>query len=416
MRRATSESARRVLLEAAWQNEKRLALIRVAIWAAVAPSMRIIFPEAHATHVLMFAALGVSLAGAWALRSAYRTWIPAVVTLIDFASVGASIAAAGDSIARTAGPIVATHVLYGGILGPCFLMIGINVLRTRPGMGTWAALVGCATYVVVLEPRGLVDGSSFVDFLLLLTLGAIVDFSLMTTNGILEKVRQRDALARFLPSRVVDRISADPDALALGGVEEEATVLFADIRNFTSLSAKMDAPAVVAMLNEYFGEMVDEVFRCEGILDKFIGDGLCAVFGPPIASDDRARHALRCGLGMLARLDSLNTTRVARGEPALAIGIGIHSGKLVAGNVGSPARMEFTHIGDTVNVASRIEGLTKDANEPLLASEETFSRAGGATAVEARALPPMLVKGKDEPMRVYAVRSVGSTSPGRPAP
>src|SRR5262249_5691049 len=157
-------------------------------------------------------------------------------------------------------------------------------------------------------------------------------------------------------------------ALAETGETREVTILFADLRDFTSLSERLTGTQVVAMVNEFHGRMVSALFSHGGTLDKYLGDGLMAYFGAPVASADRA---VRCALAMQRALDALNVERTARGESALHMGIGIHTGTVVLGDIGAPQRREYTAIGDAVNVASRIQGLTKMHGVPILLSEET---------------------------------------------
>jgi class 3 adenylate cyclase len=197
--------------------------------------------------------------------------------------------------------------------------------------------------------------------------GGLLAFSSVLLRRIIHRVKERDAFARFLPGPVVERLTRDPTAIQLGGERQDATVLFTDIRGFSQIADEVEPEVVVALLNEYFQEMVEEVFDHHGILDKFIGDGLCAVFND-LGGDDHAHRAVACAQGMIARLATINAARVGRGEEAIAIGIGIHTGKLVAGNIGSQRRLEYTHIGETVNTAARIEGMTKDLAVPLLIS------------------------------------------------
>jgi adenylate cyclase len=225
----------------------------------------------------------------------------------------------------------------------------------------------------------------------------------------LDHLARLQLLRRYLPATAVRRVlNATLDqALSLGGEQLTVTLLSADLRGFTAMSERLTAEQVVVQLNEYHGAMLEQIENNDGVLDKFIGDGTLAVFGLDTKGQGRpedqgASAAVACATGMLAALTRVNVDRTTRGQPALRMGVGIHTGPVVAGNIGAPRRrLEFTVIGDSVNTASRLEGLTKETQEMVLVSAETVSRLPNRDGV--RALPAMHAKGKDQLLEVYAL-------------
>lgn len=223
--------------------------------------------------------------------------------------------------------------------------------------------------------------------------------------------RAMDLFSRFVSPSVVEEIMAR--GAILEGEEAEATVLFADVRGFTSRCEGMPPSEVFNLLNRFFGEMVAIVFAERGLLDKYIGDAVMAVFGVPIRSRDHAAHAVRAALAMIARLEELNAEGYFGDDP-IRIGIGIHTGPLMAGHVGCLERMEYTVMGDTVNVASRLQSLTKEYGVPILVSEATRVAITGQDTPVFRELDLVKVRGRTASLRIHAVEPQ-TVAPAPPA-
>jgi adenylate cyclase len=205
--------------------------------------------------------------------------------------------------------------------------------------------------------------------------------------------------SRFMPEYVVKQLLDNPNSFKLGGATQTVTVLFADIRGFTAMSERENPERVVGLLNRYFSVMSEIIFSHGGTLDKYIGDGLMAIFGAPTASPDDAANAVRAAIAMQRRIESLNNELFADGLPPISVGIGLHTGEATIGYIGSNKRSEYTAIGDTVNLAARLESIA--AGDQILISDATAAAAGEAFSLTAR--PPLAVRNRVQPVSLFEV-------------
>ena len=222
--------------------------------------------------------------------------------------------------------------------------------------------------------------------------------SMMLIEDISNEKRLKTTMARYMDPGIADQLLAS-GAEALGGQALLATVLFADIRNFTTFSEQLGPQGTVAFLNEYFELMVECIQREGGMLDKFIGDAIMAGFGVPVPREDDVDRGVRAAIAMMRELKAWNERRAAEAKPLVDIGIGLNTDQVVSGNIGSKKRMDFTMIGDGVNLASRLESACKQYGAHILVSEFTYEKLRGT--YRARKLDRIVVKGKTQPVAIY---------------
>jgi adenylate cyclase len=299
-------------------------------------------------------------------------------------------------------------------------MVALHALAIRPLYPLVVAAGGICVHGALLvfvlsDPRTIVS-SDFVDstmgpalsvelvlvsMLIIAIIGAAMGYlTLIARRTVVQGVRLEVAnahLGRYFSPGVVSRISSDTGTLlGVGGRTQEVAVMFCDIRDFTTITENLPPSDVVGFLSQYHTCMVEVIFGFGGTIDKFIGDAIMVTFGTPDPSDDDAERSVRAGLAMNTALAKLNADR-----------IGIHFGPVIAGNIGTEDRLEYTVIGDTVNVASRIQDACKSVGEAFLISDAVKARL--PPDIQVQSLPEQRVKGRQAPVQVYAVKDQASS-------
>jgi adenylate cyclase len=278
------------------------------------------------------------------------------------------------------------------------LLVALSFL----GRGWWAALRGSLAWAVVSGAYLGVACLSYGQSRVWLDLAAPQTGALLALAGSLaagylvegrQALRFRRALSRFLSPQVLSAVSGDLDSLRPGvGRRREVSMMFCDVRGFTTLSESMEPEAVMEVLDLYLGRMTEVIMSNGGTLSKYLGDGIMAFWGAPLETPDHAAQAARAAIEMIGAQEEVKLQLVAAGRPAFDIGIGVHTGPAIVGTVGSEDRIEYTALGDTVNVASRVESLTKDFKVRIVVTAETARQAG--TGFSFRPLGSVQVKGR----------------------
>jgi adenylate cyclase len=294
-------------------------------------------------------------------------------------------------------------------------VVPLGSLQVRPRRALLSSLALAAVFTIAVQVA--FDSGLIVDFvypLLALALGTLGTLAVLYTVTAMERQHVRDMFARFVPADVVDQVVASAgEDLRLGGVQRDCTILFSDLRGFTSFSESQSPEHVIAVVNYYLNEMTEAILAAGGTLISYMGDGIMAAFGAPLEQDDHADRALRAAREMIgARLEHFNDWLTEQGhDSGFAMGVGLNSGPVMAGNVGSEQRVEYTTIGDTTNTASRLEGMTKGSGHMLFVADTTRERM--KQAPDSLILVGELeVRGRVEPVPVWTIAGPGeSTAP-----
>ena len=323
------------------------------------PTGEIPGPEVHANVIDAFLSnRSVAAAPSW-LAVALTILLPLVMAL------------AGVFLnAWFTGAVAAALVLALGLASFALFSTGIWLPITVPTLALIFAFVGDLAWKYVVEGR--------------------------------EKRKVKRLFSRYVSKDVYAQLVADPSRAALGGTRRNMTVLFSDVRGFTAMSERASPESVVLQLNEYFTRMVSVVFEHRGTVDKFVGDMVMALFGAPLEDEEHAEHAVRTALAMVHALNQLNERWEREGRPVLDIGIGVSTGEMVVGNIGSDTIMSYTVIGDTVNLGARLESLNKDFGTRIIISDATRVRLKGRYDIHP--LGEVTVKGKSKPVAIFEVK------------
>lgn len=308
--------------------------------------------------------------------------------------------------------------LFVMLVTSLLLAVFLPRLKAKPGVILGFGLMGA---YFVLTVYLLIRHNIWMNFIF-----PTANMSVIVTAGTISRLFSEERQARqiramfssYVTERLVNEMIKNPEMVRLGGEKREVTVLFSDVRGFTTYSEKHQPEEVVAILNEYLGEMTGIILKWEGILDKFIGDAIVVFWGAPMKQDDHAERAVRCALEMQCRLHELKAVWEAAGREPITAGIGINTGEAIVGNIGAEGqKMDYTVIGDQVNLGSRVESLTRRYDTGILMTEYTVDRlrpaiaAGTLTGFSIEGLERVMVKGKDKPVSIFAMHATAKDAP-----
>lgn len=436
----TASSVDRALEAHERANLERVTVVRTVVFTLILLWLWVNYGTTvavrHLPVILLFIALGY-IAYFTTRDRPGRIWPRAIVLTLEAFLVGFTVLAPGRTYPEEwPWPMVLRHPSFLYIL----ILLALATMSFRPWLVIWAGFCVClvwslATWMIMSQPgtlstiaaeearsaeamlaRYLDPHYVHPDDLLvrifctalitaILALGAHRARRLVHEQA--EVARQRTNLARYVAPKMVERLAAADRPMSIAR-NIEAAVLFADIKGFTRIAEGMSAEATMRLLADFHGRMAELVFAHDGTLDKFIGDGLMATFGTPEPAADDATRALACAESMLAEVQRWNVGRANRGEPPVRIAIGLHHGPVTVGDIGGGGRFEFAVIGDTVNVASRLERLTRELGHDLLISRELAAHVPTATPDQFLDLGRHPVRGRSEQVEVLALAAAHS--------
>ena len=285
------------------------------------------------------------------------------------------------------------------------LLAGCVMVFLLPLMSAFRASVVALLVLLLLLGINLAFWQ-YMNFVLPLAAGLVLAFSLYALNmswGYFVESRSKrqftELFGQYVPPELVDEMSKNPEGYSMAGRKAELTVLFSDIRGFTTISEGLEPDQLANLMNEYLGAMTEVVRHQRGTLDKYIGDAIMAFWGAPVSDADHARHAVLTALEMQQELHKLNQALTQKGWPELKIGVGVNTGIMTVGDMGSPVRKAYTVMGDAVNLGSRLEGITKQYGVGIIAGETTYEQLKSSFVF--RELDRVRVKGKAEPIGIY---------------
>lgn len=431
----TGRWVERALKEHQDRNLTRVTVARTLMFVTIGAWLLVNYgPEvfwSNVPNLLLFVAFG--LAAFWLMHGRpERGWLGYLFVLLDALLLGWVMFAPGQNY-PDGWPWQMSLRL------PLFLFFltlpALALLAFRPGLVLWAGLVSCLTVAfwtwrIALEPTSVVGlhghelaapelslerymtptyvhpDDAIVRIFVFLLVAAILALAAWRTRQLIfeqvEAARARENLARYVAPSMVERLARSDSGM--GEVRsQEVAVLFADIRGFTAIAETLSPVATMELLRAFHGRMAEIVFAHGGTLDKFIGDGLMATFGTPETAPDDAARALACARRMLAAIAAWNVERRARGLTPIEIGIGLHHGPVTTGDIGGAHRFEFAVIGDTVNIANRLEALTRVLDVPILLSDAA-RKASGAPADAFLAMGQQQLRGRSAPVGLWTLR------------